>query len=314
MKLRILLVSLLALPLMALSLTADAREEGIAAVVNEEAVTYSDLRDRMKLIMVSSGLPRNEEMRQRLQPQILATLIEESIKSQEAERQGVTVTEADIDAGFAELSGQNGMKPEQFKMVLLKNGIPESTLREQIRAQIAWTRLVQNRLRSEVSVSQNDVEARMSQLERNIGKQEYLLAEIFLPVDQTRSESEVKSLASRLVTEMKEGKAAFPAVAQQFSQSAGAMKGGDLGWVVVDDMPEEIASFIANMKEGAISQPIRTPLGYHIVTVRKSRQITEENIPPREVMMNRIGMERLDRLQQRYLLDLKSESFIESRV
>ncbi|NCC21848.1 MAG: rotamase [Alphaproteobacteria bacterium] len=293
--------------------SAQAREEGIAAIVNEDAVTTSDLRDRMKLITVSSGLPQTGEMREKIEPQILTMLIEETIKLQEARRNNIEVSSEDIDEAFASLAGQNKMTPEQFRDVLVQGGIPERTLRDQIRAQIAWTRVVQGKLHPQIAVTDADVAARGEQLRTAIGKTEYFVSEIFLPTDASSPEGEVRALASRLLQELRKG-APFPAVAQQFSQSPGASKGGDIGWVQADQLPAEVSAALASMEEGQISEPIRTPRGFHIVALRKARQITEDTIPPDNVMRNQIGIERLDRMQQRLLLDLKSTAFIEHRI
>jgi peptidyl-prolyl cis-trans isomerase SurA len=293
---------------------AAASQDGIAAVVNEDIVTLSDVEDRMKLIMVSGGLPDTQEMRSRLQPQILNVLVEESIKLQEAQRRQINVDEPEIEARFAALAQSNKMNAEQFRDVLANSGIPVSTLKDQIRAQLAWTKLVQDYLHPQITLGESDVEARLNRLAKNLGKKEYFLSEIFLPFDLSANDEDVAVLARRLVTEIKDGKAPFPALAQQFSQAAGAAQGGEIGWVQLENLPAEIAQAVAGMERNSVSAPITTPMGYHIIAVRNIREITEDTIPPRDVMMNRIGMERLDRAQQSYLLDLKADSFIEKRV
>jgi peptidyl-prolyl cis-trans isomerase SurA len=226
----------------------------------------------------------------------------------------VEVSQEDVEKGFAAIARQNNMKPSQFKAVLVKNGIPRRTMLDQIRAQIAWTNVVQEKLRSKIQVSDKDVEDRLDRLRASKGKTEYLVSEIFLPKEKETSQTEVKNLAGKLVSELRRNGAPFQAVARQFSKAAGASSGGDLGWIQADQMPEELAKVISSMDEGSISDPVKSPRGYHIFALRKKRKITEKTISPREHILKQIGMERLDRLQQRYLLDLKSEAFIEKRV
>ena len=117
-----------------------ARTETIAAVVNEDAVSESDLEARLKMVIASSKLPNNREIREKLTPQILSVLIEEKLKLQEARRLEIDIQSEEIDAGFAAIAGQNKFTPEQFRGVLSREGVSVKTLRDQIEAEIAWSK------------------------------------------------------------------------------------------------------------------------------------------------------------------------------
>lgn len=288
--------------------------EGIAAVVNEDAVTTSDVYDRLKLMIVSSGLPNTPDIQERLKSQVLNMLIEESLQTQEAQQQNITITAEDIASGFATIAQQNNMEPERFKGLLQKDGIRLRTLENQIRAQIAWGKVVQRKLRPQVEVSESDIDERQQFLEASLGKAQYHVAQIFLPLDAGQPEAEIQALAQRLTREILENRAPFPQVAQQFSQEAAAARGGDLGWVQEGQLPDPLNALLSTMKEGDLSQPVRSLTGYHILLLRGKRIVQPDNIPNREQIMQQIGTERLDRLQRRYLMDLKAEAFVERRV
>ena len=144
---------------------AQSRTETIAAVVNEDAVSVSDVMDRLRLVMASSGMPDSQEMRERIKPQILSVLIEEKLKLQEAERMEIEVGEEEIVQGFASIAGQNNMSPEQFQMLLRKEGVSKSSLEDQIRSQIAWSRVIQMRLRPQVDQRIQDCTERLNDLQ-----------------------------------------------------------------------------------------------------------------------------------------------------
>lgn len=288
--------------------------EGIAAVVNEDAITMSDVYDRLKLMIVSSGLPNTPDIQERLKNQVLNMLIEESLQVQEARQQNITITQEDIDGGFATIARQNNIEPDRFKAMLQNDGIRLRTLENQIRAQIAWGKVVQRKLRPQVEVSEGDIDERQRFLESSLGKAQYHVAQIFLPLDSGQPEAEVQALAQRLTREILEKRAPFPQVAQQFSQEAAAARGGDLGWVQEGQLPDPLNELLVTMKEGDLSQPVRSLTGYHILLLRGKRTVQPENIPGREQIMQQIGTERLDRLQRRYLMDLKAEAFVERRV
>lgn len=309
-------ILLLAFGLLLPALSARAQNDSlsIAAVVNQDAISEADVRDRLRLILASSGLPDTPDMRQRALKQVLDSLVDEQIKMQEAARNELTVTQDDIDKAFTQIAANNKMSGEQFADLMQRGGIKRATLDRQIKAQIAWTKVVQKVIRPQVTVSANDVAALKERMRANIGKTEFLASEILLPVDDQANEGDVRQLGTKLVSEIGAGKASFAAVARQVSRAAGAERGGDMGWIQEGRLPDELDAALKTLQEGEISQPIRGTNGYHILQLRQKRSFTEENIPSDDDLTDQIGFERLDRAQQRYLLDLKSAAFIERRV
>lgn len=285
----------------------------IAAVVNDEAISMRDVEDRMKLVIISSGLPNNAQTRDRVMPQVINGLVEEQIKMQAGVQNKIEVTQKEIDAGFSTLASQNNFSADQFKKLLQQQGIPISTLYNQIKAQIFWSGVIQKVLRPRVNVTQTDVDDRLARLKAQLGKTEYLVSEIYLPVEEDDKESEVRNFANKLLVELKKG-APFPAVAAQFSKTPGAQNGGIIGWIQPGQLDPALDKALADMTAQSLSDPIRSVSGYHILWLQNKRNLSEDKIPAREDITNMIGMERLDREQQRYLTDLKASAFIDKRV
>ncbi len=290
------------------------QQVGIAAVVNDDAISMTDVQDRIKLVIVSSGLPDNKDIRAKIAPQVIEGLIEEQLKLQEAKRNKITVTDEEVQAGFKTIADQNNFPLEKFVAVMKQQGVSEKTLSNQIKAQLAWNKVIGTVLRRRVDVSDSDVAARTERLKGKIGQTEYLVSEIYLPLDDAKRQGEVRQFAQRMATELQAKKAPFGAVAAQFSKAAGAEKGGTLGWIQAGQLPDELNTTLLSLAEGQISDPIKSGDGLHILYLQKQRTLTEEAIPPTDEIRNMIGFERLDRVQQRALLDLKSASFIERRV
>lgn len=248
--------------------------EGIAAVVNDSIISYSDIRARMKLGMVSSGLPDTEETRNRMQDQVLEVLINESLQMQEAEKLGITVTEEQIDHGFATVAQQNKMGPDDFLQKLRSQGIPVETMERQIRAQLAWQQVVRRKLLPQINVSENDIDSVFDNIERNAGSIEFHVAEIFLAVPDQSQEEEVKARTEQLLQKLVGGET-FSSVAREYSQSPGSSRGGDLGWLREGQMAPEIETAVKRMKPGQVSPPIRSSSGYHLVFLRGMRQVPD---------------------------------------
>ena len=287
---------------------------GIAAVVNDDAISMADVRERMKLILVSSGLPNNEEMRSKILPQVVESLIEEQLKLQEARRNKLEVSEEEVAEGFKTVANQNKYSPEEFSGLMKKAGISPETLNDQIKAQLAWNKVIKEILRNNVDVSDSDVNTRIERMKAKIGQTEYLAAEIYLPIGNAKQAAQIQQFAQKMAAELQAKKAPFGPVAVQFSKAAGAERGGTLGWIQEGQLQPELEKSLFALEEGGVSNPIRINDGIHILNLQKKRTITEESIPAREELTNMIGHERLDRVQQRTLLDLKSAAFIDRRV
>lgn len=290
-----------------------AGKEGIAAVVNQDVVTKSDLMARHDLIAASTGLPRTPELMAKLRPQIVDMLIEEEIKMQEANRLKIEVTKEEIAQGFKSIADQNKVSPQDFRKMLESSGIRVGTMEDQIRAQIAWTKVVQRKIRPQIEVSDADVDSELEQLRANIGKPQYKISEIFLPLMEGKKPAEIQSFAEKLVSQLQKKPEAFGKVAQQFSAAPGAAQGGAVGWVIGGQMPTEVDAILPSLSPRSISNPIKTQSGFYIIFLQEKREITEALLPSREDIMQRVGGMRLDRAQRRYLMDLRSSAFVEKR-
>lgn len=255
----------------------------IAAVVNDDIVSLSDIQGRIRLALFSSGLPDTPESRQRLTGTVLRTLIDESLQLQEAERVGIGASEREVEEALERIAQQNGTDRAGMEQVFAERGVPLSTLRGQVRAGVAWAKLVQRRLRPQVEIGDEEIDLVLERLRANAGKPEYLVAEIFLAVDSPEQEPEVRVLADRLFDQISSG-TSFPAVARQFSQSAGAANGGDIGWVLPGQLPEEVDRQLRGMRPGQLSRPVRSVAGFHILLVRDQRTVTLGD--PREMQMS----------------------------
>ncbi len=238
----------------------------IAAVVNDEAISQLDLAARIRMAIVSSNLDDSAEVRQRLAPQILRTLIDDRLKMQEAKRQGITVSDADVDSRIDQLAQQNGMSRADFEKVLAGNGIPLDVLSDQIRTDLAWVRLAQRRLRPLVTITDSEIDAELARIAASQGKPESLVAEIFLPVESADQEEQVRQTGERLIQQIRDG-APFSAIARQFSESATAAGGGLIGWVRAGQLEEVLDKAVQQLGVGEVSPLIRSLGGYHILTV-----------------------------------------------
>jgi peptidyl-prolyl cis-trans isomerase SurA len=247
-----------------------ADEQRIAAVVNDEVVSVRDLNERLEMVLVTSSIRDSEQARSRLAPQVLRSLIEESLQLQEAKRLNLQVTDAEIDNALANIAERNQLTVDRLRAYLVDNGVNVETLLRQVRAQIAWVKVVNRTIRPTVTVTVDQLDLAVQEARRSEGQPEYLLSEIVLPVDTPAQAERVAQDAARLIQTLREG-ASFASLAQQVSAAASAERGGDLGWVGAAAIPAELLVALDGLEAGDISQPMASPIGYHIFLLRDRR-------------------------------------------
>jgi len=259
----------------------------IAAVVNDEVISAYDLEQRVALIAASTGVDTSGEAGQKLRSQVLRSLIDEKLQLQEAKNFDITADPKQVEETLAEIAKQNNFTVEKLAETLKSSGVGIETLRDQIRAEHAWTDLVRRKFLSRIAPGDEQVDAALARIEANAGRPEYLVAEIFLSVESPDDEEEVRLGALRMVEQLKQG-AAFNAVARQFSQAATAAVGGDLGWVQEGQLSAELDKAILTLAPSDISQPIKAGGGYYILLVRDKRSAAGPGLKGTEVDLRHI--------------------------
>jgi peptidyl-prolyl cis-trans isomerase SurA len=247
-----------------------ALEQRIVAVVNDEVISAQDLNDRLQLVTLTSGIPDSEQARARLAPQVLRSLIEETLQLQEAERLEIAVEDAEIERALANIAERNQLTVEAMRRFFAQNGIDFATLLDQVRAQIAWVKVVNRQIVPRVTVTVDQLDMAVEEARRNEGEPEYLLSEIVLPIDNPEQAQVVAQDAARLVQTLREG-ASFESLARQVSAAASAETGGDVGWIRSSAIPQELRNTLESMREGEISDPLPSPVGYYIFLLRDRR-------------------------------------------
>lgn len=244
-----------------------------AAVVNDEVISVLDLAMRTRLAILASGLRDSPEVRGRLQQQVLRNLIDERLQMQEAKRLDISVSQGQLEGALEQLAQQNKMSRQQFVEFLQQNDVPPKALSDQLRGSLTWQNVVQRQLRPSIEVTDEEIDEIIGRLESSEGRNQFRVSEILLSVDSALQEEEVQRTAERLVDQIRRG-ANFAALARQFSQSATASVGGDLGWIEEGQLDEELARVLTRMPPGSLAGPIRSFGGYYILLLLDQRRIS----------------------------------------
>ena len=261
---------------------------GIAAVVNNDIVTTHDLRQRTLFMVATTGIERDEKSIARAQQQALRNLVDEHIQMQESEKFDQSIDDASVDRSVAQLIGRNGLDPNEVVERLASVGVSIETMRDQVRSEIAWQRIINGLYGSRIRISDAQIDETLNRISANASKPNYRVAEIYIEASPDIGGIEgAMQGAQAMVKQVADG-APFPLLAQQFSSSPTAAKGGDMGWIREGELRPKLDQVIVQMEKGQLSKPIQVPGGVYVLalldkkiseadTLYKLRQVVIKN-------------------------------------
>lgn len=244
--------------------------ESIAAVVNDDVITTFDLRQRLQLMIISSGGQIPADALARLQEQALRDLIEEKLKLQEAKRFDAEVPDNEVRAEITNMGMQSGMNYDQFVQFLESVGISQRILEQQVKSTIIWPQIVQGRFRDRVRINEDEVEDTLVRMREDAAQEQYLVSEICIPVPNPSQAQQYYQGSLQLIEQIKRG-VPFAVVAQQFSACTTAAVGGDMGWVRTSELQQELDEAIRELPPGSVTNPIPSDGAFMILAVRDRR-------------------------------------------
>lgn len=250
--------------------------ESVAAVVNDDIISTYDLAQRMRLVIATSGVQPTEQNLPQFQREALISLVDEHLQLQELRRVqkeqkiDLIATDEDVDAEITDMAKQNNISRETFERQLSAQGIGMETLRLQIRAQSSWQRWIRGRYGSRLRIGEDQIKAQQQRITASASKPQYQIAEVFIDANRVGGMETALQGATQLVSQMQQG-APFQAVARQFSASATAASGGDVGWITAGEMPAEVDQALEQLRPGQLSKPIPVRDGVYIIYLRDKR-------------------------------------------
>ncbi|MDN0088183.1 peptidylprolyl isomerase SurA [Yersinia nurmii] len=258
----------------------------VAAVVNNGVVLQSDvdgLLQSVKLNAQQAGQQIPDEAT--LRHQILERLIMDNIQLQMAQKMGITVSDEALDKAIADIAAQNRMTTAQMRSRLAAEGLDYNTYRAQIRKEMLTSEVRNNEVRRRVTILPQEVESLAKQIAAQTGDDAELnLSHILIPLPENPSQQQVdaaEDLAKNLVAELKNG-ADFGKLAIANSADSQALKGGQMGWGKLQELPTLFAERLQTASKGQVVGPIRSGVGFHILKVNDIRG-TNQSVSVTEV-------------------------------
>jgi len=287
--------------------------ERIVAVVNDDVVLESELRNRLRTVVAqlrarATRLPPEPVLRR----QVLERLIIERLQLQLAERLGIRVDDETLNRAIRDIARRNGMDLETFRAALERDGFSFERFREDIRSEMIIARLQRQQVASRVTVSDREVEEFLASAQAQ-ARRAYRVAHILIAVPEAASPEQIAAArreAEAVAARARAGED-FAALAVAHSDGQKALEGGDLGWRRADELPSVFSDVVPRMKPGEVSEVIRSPSGFHIVKLLEVRgdepqpveqlRLRQILLRPGELLSEEEARLRLERLRERVL-------------
>ena len=265
----------------------------VVAIVNDGVVLDSDLEAQVeqvseRLRQQKLELPPQNVLRQ----QVLERLVLQEIQLQRANHAGVKVSDEMLNAALQDVAKRNGMALTQLPDALKQQGIDYTEYRDEIRKEMMLQMLRQRDVLQHISVTPREIDQFLDRQARAPSERnEYNVSHILIAVGQESSPMQQEAAAKRAqeVYERARSGEDFAKLAVAYSNSQTALEGGALGWRKGSELPTFLADVIAKLKPGEISEPLRTPTGYHIIRLNEVRGGTgtavEDQVHVRHILM-----------------------------
>lgn len=246
--------------------------EGIAAIVNDQPISYSDVRQRARLLLLTLGRDQPPaELIQQITGQALEQLIDERLQLDRVAEFKVEVAPQEIDAEMTSMAAEAGIGADGLRQQLVAAGVNPVSLEEQIRADLAWSRLMGGLFGSRIRVSDNQVEDHLNRLRTASRKTQFRVGEIFLYAPDAETRAEALQAAGSIVEQLLQG-ADFRVAAQRISSAPTAATGGDMGWVTAEDLSPALREAVAGAAVPSLLKPIEVDTGIYILSVTAKRE------------------------------------------
>jgi peptidyl-prolyl cis-trans isomerase SurA len=295
---------------------SDEVSDRIIAVVNNDAITMNELIESIVMYRSENrtGGPSDEELRK----ESLSRLIDSRLQLQEADREKITVDDAELNEEFLDrIKRYNVKNEEEFEKILKAQGVTLESIKKRLRDGIKVSKLIRRKVTMRVSVTEDEIS---QYLEENRGKLEtglsYHARHILISpeADNDKGWEAARIKAEMLRAQLSDG-ADFAELARQHSRDATAKDGGDLGSLKRGELSQDVENAILALKPGQLSQPFRSPLGYHVFRLESKEGLEGEGLVRiRNQIRDILFRQKYDTRQEAWLKEIKQRAIIEVRM
>ena len=295
----------------------------VAAVVNNDVITLSEVEKRAapelaRVDQDATGAERAQKRAAALR-KTLDTMIDEKLVDNELKELKVSISDKEVDAAVDEVKKSYNLTDEQLQQAVAREGYSISEYREQMRKQIGRYKLISEKVRKNVKVSDADVQSEYDRMTRAEGEDyEVHVRHILIAVPRNASQAQVEQArrkAAAVAVEAREPEVNFAELAKKRSEGSSSSDGGDLGFFKRGTMVPEFERVAFNLKTGEVSDPVRTQFGWHVLKLEEIRKLGMKPLAEvRPEIEERLRRQQADRLTSQYMETLRNAAVVEKKI
>ncbi|WNB78183.1 peptidylprolyl isomerase [Methylomonas koyamae] len=241
----------------------------IVAVVEEDVILERELNAEVAAIsnkLNSSNVMVPPEFV--LRKQVLERMVVDKLQRQMAAKSGIQISDEMLNASVVDIAARNGLSVDAFRSELARQGMDYKSFEDNLRNEIIINQLRGREIGARVKVTDAEVQHYLeTQSKAGQSGAQYHLGHILIAVPEGASASAIqkaKDKADQVIADLRGGKD-FKQVAVGISDGDNALKGGDLGWRSIGQIPSLFTDIVGTMNQGDVSEAIRSPSGFHII-------------------------------------------------
>jgi peptidyl-prolyl cis-trans isomerase SurA len=250
--------------------------ESVVVTVNDDIISSYDIVQRMRLLIVTSGIQPTDQNLPELQREAVRSLVDERLEMQDLRHEGKTqkfdliASDAEVDDEIASIAKSNNTSATQLLAQLAAQGVGAQTFKDQLRAEISWRGWIRGRYGQRLVIGEDQVKEFQKREDAQAGKPQYDINEVFIDANRAGGMQQAQDGAAQLISQLQKG-APFAAVARQFSAAPSAANGGQVGWITQGEMPPEVDKTLADLRPGQLSGPVPVKDGVYILLLKDRR-------------------------------------------
>jgi len=295
----------------------------VAAVVNNDVITLSEVEKRAapelaRVDQETTG-PERAQKRAAALKRILDTMIDEKLVDNELKELKVSISDKEVDGAVDEVKKSYNLTDEQLQQAVSREGYSIAEYREQMRKQIGRYKLISEKVRKNVKVSDADVQSEYDRMTRSEGEDyEVHVRHILIAVPRNASSAQVEQARRKAAAVAEEARGPgvnFAELAKTRSEGSSSSDGGDLGFFKRGTMVPEFERVAFNLKTGEVSEPVRTQFGWHVLKLEEIRKLGMKPLAEvRPEIEDRLRRAQAERLTSQYMETLRTAAVVEKKI
>lgn len=248
----------------------------IVAVVNSEPLTNNEVRGKMlraeqQMTQQGGVLPSRAELAR----QILERLISDKAQLQAARQSGLRVDDNAIKNAVLGVAEQNQMTVDELRRRLAADGVSFAKFEGELKDELLVNRFRQREVEARITITEADIDQFLRDQDSGAAAAtpDINLAQIFIAVPEIATAAQIAALQAKAQTAADRARNGgdFSALAKEFSDLPSRATGGVMGLQSTERYPSLFVDASKELREGAVTQPVRSGAGFHVLKVLEKR-------------------------------------------